>query len=309
LREHFGARLRAERPEAWQVGHLQLYEHLKEQAPHRPDTLDEMAPLFQAVHHGCQAERRQEVLDEVYIDRIVRKSEAYLVHKLGPFGADLGLVASFFDPPLERPAADLIEPARAYLLNQAAFRLRALGRLGESMAPMRVGLKMLVEQQDWEQAAISASNLSGLKLTSGEVAAAVAAGEASVEHADRSGDAFQRMINRATLADARHQAGDMTAAKALFEETEATQSEREPDYPLLYAIDGYRYCDLLLTLGQAEAVRERARQTLAWVTPQNWFLDTALDHLSLGRAALVLGGGTRPAANSTRPKCLPWGGK
>jgi uncharacterized protein (UPF0548 family) len=101
----------------------------------------------------------------------------------------------------------------------------------------------------------------------------------------------------------------MTAAKALFEETEATQSERELDYPLLYAIDGYRYCDLLLTLGQAEAVRERARQTLAWVTPQNWFLDTALDHLSLGRAALVLGGGTRPAANSTRPKCLPWGGK
>ena len=61
VREHFGARLRAERPEAWQAGHERLYEHLKDlPKEHRPDSLAEMAPLFQAVHHGCQAGRRQE---------------------------------------------------------------------------------------------------------------------------------------------------------------------------------------------------------------------------------------------------------
>lgn len=46
-----------------------------------------MAPLF-------QAGRRQEALDEAYFDRIIRKGEAYLVHKLGAFGADLGPATS-----------------------------------------------------------------------------------------------------------------------------------------------------------------------------------------------------------------------
>ncbi|NJO37416.1 MAG: hypothetical protein HC871_07060, partial [Rhizobiales bacterium] len=124
VREHFGAGLRDGREEAWQAGHGRLYEHLKAvPEEHRPDSLADMAPLFQAVHHGCQAGRRQAALDEVYHDRIVRQDEDYLTRKLGAFGADLGLVASFFDPPFAHPAADLAEGDRAWLLNQAAFRL------------------------------------------------------------------------------------------------------------------------------------------------------------------------------------------
>ncbi|MDH3665178.1 MAG: hypothetical protein OEU92_35050, partial [Alphaproteobacteria bacterium] len=142
VREHSGERLRGERPDAWKAGHERLYEHLKGKAEHRPGTLVAMAPLFQAVHHGCQAGRRQEALDEVYEDRIVRKGEFFLTKKLGAFGAGLGLVASFFDPPFAHPAADLREGSRAWLLNQAAFRLRALGRLGEAVAPMRAALEM-----------------------------------------------------------------------------------------------------------------------------------------------------------------------
>ena len=292
VREHFGVHgcapsgQKPGRPDM--SGCMSILKDLPKE--HRPDSLAAMAPLFQAVHHGCQAGRRQEALDEVYHDRIVRQSEAYLVKKLGAFGADLGLVASFFDPPFEHPAADLTEPDRAWLLNQAAFRLRALGRLGEAVAPMRAGLAMAVEQEDWKQAAISASNLSALQLTLGEVAAAVASGEAAINHAGRSGDAFRRMANRTALADARHQAGEVAAAKALFEEAEAMQAERRSYEPQLYSLRGYHYCDLLLTLGQAEAVRERASQTLEWALANRVsLLDIALDHLSLGRAAMTLG--------------------
>ena len=66
VREHFGERLKAEKPEAWRAGHGRLYEHLKKSAKELPDTLPEMAPLFQAMHHGCQAGRHQEALEEVY---------------------------------------------------------------------------------------------------------------------------------------------------------------------------------------------------------------------------------------------------
>ena len=86
------------------------------------------------------------------------------------------------------------------------------------------------------------------------------------------------------------------------------QGERWPDYPLLYSVQGFQYCDLLLAeaeraawqlllnpksevrnpkLVQAcRAVEQRAVQTIKIAERNNWLLDIALDHLTLGRAAL-----------------------
>jgi tetratricopeptide (TPR) repeat protein len=98
---------------------------------------------------------------------------------------------------------------------------------------------------------------------------------------DRSGDAFQRMGNRTTLADALHQAGRL-------DEAEAMQEELQPQFPLLYSRRGYRYCDLLLGRGETSEVLHRAEQTLEWARQHGLGLLTiALDHLSLGRAHLL----------------------
>ena len=95
---------------------------------------------------------------------------------------------------------------------------------------MRAGLEMAGAGGLEGQAAIRASNLSELQLTLGEVAAAVASGEAAINHADR--DAFQRMSNRTTLADARHQAGEVAAAQALFEEARGCRRNASPAMPI-----------------------------------------------------------------------------
>jgi hypothetical protein len=87
------------------------------------------------------------------------------------------------------------------------------------------------------------------------VPGAVKDAEQSVTYADRSGDAFIRMAFRTTLADSLHQADRRAEAEARFRDAEAMQVERQPDYPLLYSLWGFRYCDLLL------AAPERA----AWV--------------------------------------------
>ncbi len=147
------------------------------------------------------------------------------------------------------------KPDQAWLLNQAAFRLRALGRLTEALEPMRAGLDMRVNQEDWENAGASASNLSELELTLGEVGGAVRDAEQSVSHADHSGDAFQRMGKRTRLADALHQAGRRAEAEARFREAEEMQAERQPDYPLLYSWQGFAYCDLLSTEAERAAWR------------------------------------------------------
>ena len=61
-----------------------------------------------------------------------------------------------------------------------------------------------------------ASNLSELYLTIGDVSQALKYGRYSVELADRSGNAFQRMGIRTTLADALHQAGQFAEAEVTF---------------------------------------------------------------------------------------------
>ncbi len=139
------------------------------------------------------------------------------------------------------------------------------------------------------------------------MARAVAAGEESVEFADKSGDGFMRMGMRTTLADALHQAGRREDAALAFREAEAMQAEQQPSYPRLYSLQGYQYCDLLLgrpgpgawsgldrvavedgdvgRLREAcEDVRVRAEQTLEWAEQLLGLLDVAVDNLSLGRA-------------------------
>ncbi|MGH6831249.1 MAG: hypothetical protein ACREDG_08865, partial [Methylocella sp.] len=103
-----------------------------------------------------------------------------------------------------------------------------------------------------------------------------------------------------------------TEAQALFGEAEKLQAERQPEYPLLSSLPGFRYCDLLLAsaehaawqvlidadfatrtadlLEACRSVSERAQQTLYWW--QNVFanvgiLTIALEHLTLACAALV----------------------
>ncbi len=306
VREYLAQALRKRQPDAWREGHRRLYEYLKASVPPRPDGLVGLEPLYQAVAHGCLAGLPQQACIEVYWDRISRSGEAYAVKKLGAFGTDLGAVACFFEEPWRRLSPALSKASQAWLLNQAAFTLRALGRLSEALEPMRAVLARDTGAEEWKEAASSASNLSELELTLGRVADAVQDGEQSVVFADRSGDAFQRMGTRTTLADALHQQGECEPTLAHFRAAEAIQLQWQPQYPLLYSLQGFRYCDLLLAaaeraawqrqlaqqggsgefLDACHAVEQRGQKMFEWRVPGDPLLDIALDYLTLGRATL-----------------------
>ena len=305
VREEFARRLRQERPDAWREGHRRLYEQLKNSVPHRPDDLAGLQPLFRAVAHGVLAGLHQEVCDEVYIDRILRRGSFYSWKKLGAIGDDLGAVACLFEEPWQRPAPSLNERDRAWLLSEAALRLRALGRLGEALEPMRVGAEMRAAQGDWKNAAISYGNLGELKLTLGVVDEALADAQRGLDFAKLREDLFQLVNQRAKLADVLHQRGEVEAARSLFAEAEVIQSEWQPYYPLLYSGSGFRYCDLLLAeiergaweggatftggglIDRCDEVEERASQTLKWASTNDIsVLDSALDLLTIGRCVL-----------------------
>lgn len=312
LREYFARQLREQQPDAWRAAHGRLFEHLcaSTKEGDRP-TLEDLQPLYQAVAHGCWAGLHQRTCYEVYHARINRQQEFYSTQKLGAFGSDLGALACFFDQPWQRVSPTLPDAVQGWLLSVTAFCLPTLGRLTEALEPMRAGLDAGMAQGNWKEAAIRASNLSALELELGKVAAALQNANQSMTHADRSGDADVRIISRATYAGALHHAGLRAEALKKFHETEQMQKQRQPDYPLLYSLRGFRYADLLLAAperaawqrmtldepGTAEEfeahdetlqiVRQRAAQTLKWsVRNAIRILDIALDHLILTRTAL-----------------------
>jgi tetratricopeptide (TPR) repeat protein len=315
VRACFAEELENRRTDAWQEGNRRLYEHLRRTAPDLPDTLEAMQPLYAAVVHGCRAGLQQEARDEVYRRRILRGNEHFSWRKLGAFGSELTALAGFFDRPWSQPSTRLTAAAQALVLSLAAFHLRALGRLAEAVEPTQASLEAAIAQENWQNAAIGAGNLSELTLTLGDVPRALAFGEQSVELADRSGDAFQRMARRTTWADALHQAGRWEESATAFREAEAMQAERWPQRPWLYSLRGFQYCDLLLGSAEPDSgsgldglalrsarpeeverfrqacweVLERAKQTLEWAEQGGLALLTiALDHLTLGRAHLAL---------------------
>ena len=65
VREWFGERLRQTNEAAWKAAHGRLYEHLRDTTKEGDTpTLEDLAPLYQAIAHGCRAGRHQEALDE-----------------------------------------------------------------------------------------------------------------------------------------------------------------------------------------------------------------------------------------------------
>jgi hypothetical protein len=99
VREHFREQLQRHYPDSWRAANLRLYEHLTATTKDLPATVEEMAPLFAAVAHGCAAGRHQEALDDVFLRRIQRGYSPFSIDKLGAFGSNLAALVGFFATP------------------------------------------------------------------------------------------------------------------------------------------------------------------------------------------------------------------
>ncbi|MBF0380410.1 MAG: toll/interleukin-1 receptor domain-containing protein [Magnetococcales bacterium] len=285
IREHFGEILQKQQPKAWQEAHNRLYEYYKNLAPHQPDTLEEMEPLFAAVAHCCRAGRHEEALDEVYYSRIARDGKTdYCGSILGAYGSDLGALANFFKKPWQEIDGEISDDWKAFLFSSAAFRLRALGRFSEVVEPFKAGLALYTANEEWKNAASIAINLSDFYLNQGEVEEALRWAKEAIDFIKKVDESFWLAAFTAKHGDVLHQSGQLEMAEELFQAGESRQKEVQHDYRFLYSVWGYQYCDLLLQKGEYEEVLERAEQTLEWVTDTEDLLSIALDKLSLGRA-------------------------
>ena len=118
------------------------------------------------------------------------------------------------------------------------------------------------------------------------------AGQA-VTHADRSGDEVLHEFGRTYLAAALTAAGDFRRAAALFTEAEAIHAKQQNEMPRLYAMQGYRYGDLILARGDTAQALERGRYQLElarrYLGHGGALHDIGFGHLLIGRAQDALG--------------------
>lgn len=309
VREHFGERLREENKIAWKAGHSRLFDYLTGSGCEKelPDTLEEMTPLFAAIPHGCKGGRQLEALNDVFYRRIRRDSENFSLNKLGAFGLDLATMANFFDDHWAQVGVYIVKKYHTKLLNDAGACLRASGRFGESEVPLRTGLensRLLAMTDDknrnyhLHEVSTCASNLGQLLLELGRFTEAIDFALESVKFADQSDNVFGPIIARSALAIMFHQAGQVDAARRLFEQTEELLKKIQGVSPLLGGIGGYGYCDLLLDEAKFTTDSGEIRRCIAKVL---WRVSIMLDasnqhgflvspsfcHLALGRAMLL----------------------
>jgi tetratricopeptide (TPR) repeat protein len=302
VREHFELQLKRTNPDAWREGNSRLFDHLKNTTKEFPDTIEEMAPLYAAVAHGCAARRHQEALDDVYKRRIVRGNKFFNTRKLGAFGANLVILTVFFDSPWTYPASVFNDADKAFILGEAGFILRALGRLVEATQLTQSSMNICILQKDWGNAGATAGNLSELYAVIGDLSQALRYAEESVKLAVQSNDDFGLLLNKTVLADTLFHLGRLSESEATIREAEQMQKGIQPNFPLLYALQGFQYCSLLLHQGKYQEVQARAAQTLNWSNLYGSLLSVALDFLSLGLAYLLKAlrepsGDFLPAAN------------
>lgn len=258
VREYFANRLRSENPEAFRAGHERLYRLLAQSVPYWPEGIEGLAPLYQAVVHGCLAGLPTDACANVYRDRIQRSryGSGYSTSILGAVASDLAVVRCFFADPWGVPQPSLPAPAQAWVLRDAAVSLEAAGRLSEALDPLRKSVRQTVAAGTSREATSRCNDLSRLELTLGQIDPAItSAREAiglagrvtreAVEDSARRQALFWSMVARATLGDALAQAGSVTEAQDSFREAEAIQREHD-SRPALFSLQGFQYCDVLL---------------------------------------------------------------
>jgi tetratricopeptide (TPR) repeat protein len=242
----------------------------------------------------------------------------------------LSTLSWFFLEQWNRPRAEFELDQQAFLLYQAGVYLRTLGYLIEAVLPFEEASRLHEGSlNDSIESARDLGNLADIYLTLGDMSKAEHFARKAIEAADKGANSalgdtegrWQRVRRRATLANVLHHRGQFEISYKLFDEAEKYLCMNQNTLgvschfngcqAMLYSVQGFRYCDLLLTLAEAisedwlklsdiswyshgrsvkdvlDDVRKRVELTFSISQHAKWHFDLALDELTLGRLELM----------------------
>jgi tetratricopeptide (TPR) repeat protein len=286
IREWFDYRCQSVLPSSWRAAHSRLYDHFRKTTHERESpTFEQLAPLYQAVRHGCSADRHLEALQDVYWGRIERRTESgslmgYAWKKLGAVGAGLTALGWFFDEPFSRINEHVPAHHHPWLLNAVALFLRAQGRFDEALAVQARGLEGDKAIGSMPNAAVAAANMGETLFALGRLdqAEKLAAQSVELTYTKSSRGIYwpdslikeYGWIHSSGLAEALYAQGKVAVATELFEKL---GNETKKD---LGSIQGSRLCEFYIHRGDFDSARLLVKAVLSLTLSRGYLQDIAL---------------------------------
>jgi tetratricopeptide (TPR) repeat protein len=281
IRAHYLERLKEKPIEVVQALHNRIkkwYLNIAGEMPKLP-TLDQLAPLIEAVHHACQAGEYDEAFN-IYWERIEQKTSYVLSHKLAAWETNLAIIQEFFP---QGDTSQVSKPSdKAFILNEIALCLMSLGRLREAPPFYERGTKIDLAQSDWYNASMCYQNLAELYAYLGDLVASAESAREAIALSDRAENKDYKSRSLACLAYAAFLQGDRTTAGESFQQAEALDCEIDPSKQYLYNLWGIQYAEYLLRYGEADYARLVTEVNLEICKRNNWLFLASRSHRVLG---------------------------
>ncbi len=285
IRAHYLERLKEKPIDVVQALHNRIkgwYLDIAGKMPKVP-TLDQLAPLIEAVHHACQAGEYDEANDDIFWERIYQRNSFVLIHKLGAYEANLAIMQELFpqgdtsqDPQVSKPRS------KGFILNVIALCLMNLGRLREAPPFYERSTKSALAQSDWGNASVSYRSLADLYASLGDLAASAEAAREAIALSDRAENKEYKRHSLTWLAYAEFLQGDGTRAGDSFQQAEVLEREIDLSNQYMFTLNGIQHAEYLLRYGEADYARRVTEANLEICKQNNWLDDISMSHRVLG---------------------------
>jgi tetratricopeptide (TPR) repeat protein len=269
--------------------HKRIYQYFGECAPEQPETLEAMQPLFEQVYHGCAAGLYDEVRDDVYWEKIHKREEHLIVHKLGAWEIDLSLVRTFF-PKGDFSQMPLVSKKSdpSWLINEVGWGLLNTGRLIEAKEPLKRSIDLDIEDNQIAKATQGYRNLADLQFRIGELESGLESAKKALELSEKARSEEYIVYSKAYLAWILHLMGKSEEAGKEFREAEELQRKLISD-SRLYSWYGVYYADFLILTKRIDGAFELTKQNLKICQSQNWPAEISMCLRLLGSIERVKG--------------------
>jgi tetratricopeptide (TPR) repeat protein len=284
IRGHYLERLKEKPIEVVQELHNRIkgwYLDIAGEMPEVP-TLEQLAPLIEAVHHACQTGEYDEAYD-IFWERIYKKNNRILIHKLGAYETNLTIMQEFFPQGEISQEPQVSQPTdKGFIINAIALCLVNLGRLREAPIFYERARDFALAESNWYEASVTYRNLSSLSAYLGNLTASAESALRAIVLSDHVERKDSKCTSLSYLAYAAFLQGDGTTAGEAFQQAEALGNDIDSSKHYLYSNRGISHAEYLLRYGAVSYARHVTEANLVICTQNSWLDNTSRSHCLLG---------------------------
>ena len=269
---HYKALLNTQEPEQVRQVHHDIKEYFLAGAGEMPEipTLEELAPLMEAVHHACRAGE----YDAGYriLNTTIQQKERFVLSFILGAGNTYFLMTQQFFPDHDSTREPLVSTPveKGNLLHETGFSMMMMGHLRRAIPCYERALNIFSDIEDWRHASCNCMNLTEIYSYFGQVEDGTRINAKSLTLARRAGypqHEIIALVDRAWLA---HLTGDIDVANQYFRQAEELQQTVEPQVRHLTGLEGVKHAHHLRRADDVVYAQDVIMSNLEICTRNGW---------------------------------------